>query len=143
MTEEQAATRARLDQEYIQQDLLQREMALEILRLRNQRAQAEIAFLRKHPTFVPPASSSNLTNGAASPATSAVDASVPITRSSTIIKECEKALVQNLLTVSAPKQSFLWLQKIVEYINYAYVWPRAPVEFFASSAQERLRRFFV
>ena len=90
MTKEQAATRARLDQEYFQQDLLQREAALEILRLKNQRAQAEIAFLRDNANFVPPRSSSRQPDGANSSADSAADVSLPVARSSTIIKACEK-----------------------------------------------------
>ena len=127
LTEDQLAERARLEADFFREDMAQRAAALEILRLRNQRSAEEIAFLKDNTnfTFARVSASTDSTTVRDQPPPSGSGVAIATDRSSTIIKECEKELVKNLLQVSAPGPSFLWVQKLTEYINYggsAFPW---------------------
>ena len=93
---------------FFKEEMAQRAASIEILRLRNQRSAEEIAFLKDSANFTYARSSTSSDNTTVrdQPPPPVSGVALAHDRSSTIIKECEKELVKNLLQVSAPGPFF-------------------------------------
>jgi len=128
---QKAARLAQIEEEILDAQILKREAELDVLRLESARASERADVLRAAPPLHSDPSDLNRRS-------SDKNSSHP-EKSSAIIKETEKRLVQNLLADSAPKTSITWLQELAVYIDYGG--KQSPWDFLHPTRRRAFDRF--